>query len=798
MLLPSVTYLSATFLTLCMTNISDAHKILAVFGHVGKSHFDVFEPYLEKLAAIGHEVLVISHFPRKHPIPNYQDIDLRGTLSINKTVEIISYDGLINFNQIVSVWMLSEWGAEACEKIFEHPDVQKIIKSDDKFDLFLTESFNTDCFLAFAHKFKIPSIAFSSCVLMPWTPDRIGHVDNPSYIPNEFAASSDRMDFSERFINTLAYSFHKVFYHFFMDIPAHRIARKHFGDNLPSMPELSRNTSLIFVNNHFSLNRPHPLVPGVIEVAGLHIKEAEKLPKMKPIAACLVVVVVFCISFATCSRILAIFPYVGKSHHDVYIPYLKQLAARGHEVVVVSHFPQDSPFPNLTDISLKGSVNMPPVQGISFNMIEFVGPLENVVMLRYLAQIHCESILPLPQVQQLRNRTFDLIITELFNTDCFLGLVHGFNTPFIYFSSSNLLAWANERIGNPDNPSYIPNLATELSDRMNFMERLGNTFHTLLFTWVLYPMLFNRPGRFTAENRLKASLPPLEDIAKRGSLILVNSHFTVNRPRPLVPAVIEVGGIHITKPPKNLPKDIDDFLSGAEHGVIYFSMGSMIRAETLPADKRDAFLQAFAELPQRVLWKWENDSLPGRPHNVKTAKWLPQFDVLNHPKIRMFLGHGGLLGTIEAVHVGVPMVGIPMYGDQKVNMKMVEAAGMGVLLQYSDITKDNVLEALKTVLDNPSYTENAKRTSRIFRDRPMSPMDTAIYWTEYVIRHHGAPHLRTAGADLPLYQYLLLDVIAVLLAGVLAVLFIIYFILKKLVAFVRGGAKTTSKSKKQQ
>ncbi|KAJ4448259.1 hypothetical protein ANN_10273 [Periplaneta americana] len=269
----------------------------------------------------------------------------------------------------------------------------------------------------------------------------------------------------------------------------------------------------------------------------------------------------------------------------------------------------------------------------------------------------------------------------------------------------------------------------------------------------------------------------------------------------------------VTAPPSYTPdllQELDDFLSGAEHGVIYFSMGSMIRAETLPADKRDAFLQAFAELPQRVLWKWENDSLPGRPHNVKTAKWLPQFDVLSqfhnsisclflyHPKVRIFLAHGGLLGTIEAVHVGVPMVGIPMYGDQYTNMKMIEAAGMGVVLHYSDITKDNVLKSLKTVLDNPSYMENAKRTSRIFRDRPMSPMDAAIYWTEYVIRHRGAPHLRTAGADLPLYQYLLLDVIAVLLAGVLAVVFIIYFILKKLVAFVSGSAANTSKIKKQQ
>jgi hypothetical protein len=58
-------------------------------------------------------------------------------------------------------------------------------------------------------------------------------------------------------------------------------------------------------------------------------------------------------------------------------------------------------------------------------------------------------------------------------------------------------------------------------------------------------------------------------------------------------------------------------------------MGSMIRADTLPDDKREAFVQAFSELPQRVLWKWESDSMPGQPKNVKIAKWLPQFDILS-------------------------------------------------------------------------------------------------------------------------------------------------------------------------
>nr|CAD7398195.1 unnamed protein product [Timema cristinae] len=60
------------------------------------------------------------------------------------------------------------------------------------------------------------------------------------------------------------------------------------------------------------------------------------------------------------------------------------------------------------------------------------------------------------------------------------------------------------------------------------------------------------------------------------------------------------------------------------------------------------------------------------------------------------------------------------------------------------------------------FRESAKQVSRAFKDRPMSPMDTAIYWTEYVLRHRGAPLLHFAGADLSLHQYLLLDVVAVL------------------------------------
>jgi hypothetical protein len=48
----------------------------------------------------------------------------------------------------------------------------------------------------------------------------------------------------------------------------------------------------------------------------------------------------------------------------------------------------------------------------------------------------------------------------------------------------------------------------------------------------------------------------------------------------------------------------------------------------MPESKRNAFLEVFSKLKQKVLWKWETDTLPGQPKNVMLGKWLPQSDIL--------------------------------------------------------------------------------------------------------------------------------------------------------------------------
>ena len=70
--------------------------------------------------------------------------------------------------------------------------------------------------------------------------------------------------------------------------------------------------------------------------------------------------------------------------------------------------------------------------------------------------------------------------------------------------------------------------------------------------------------------------------------------------------------------------------------------------------------------------------------------------------MRLFSTHGGLLSTQEAVDRGVPIVGIPIYRDQCHNLARILSFGIGIRLDYENITTDSVTWALNEVLNNQS------------------------------------------------------------------------------------------------
>jgi glucuronosyltransferase len=71
-----------------------------------------------------------------------------------------------------------------------------------------------------------------------------------------------------------------------------------------------------------------------------------------------------------------------------------------------------------------------------------------------------------------------------------------------------------------------------------------------------------------------------------------------------------------------------------------------------------------------------------------------------HPNIRIFITHCGKMSSMEAVYRAVPIVGIPFFLDQKINARNFVTRGLGVQLDYSTLTKESVLTAVREVLNN--------------------------------------------------------------------------------------------------
>ncbi|XP_031349003.1 UDP-glucuronosyltransferase 2B15-like isoform X2 [Photinus pyralis] len=405
-----------------------------------------------------------------------------------------------------------------------------------------------------------------------------------------------------------------------------------------------------------------------------------------------------------------------------------------------------------------------------FTIHSKLSPLEKIWTVDTLGITFSEKTLNDSKVQALlkSNAEFDAVIVHQFATEAYKGFCYHFKAPCISVVTMLAPNWINPQMGNPGPPSYVPELFVDLSSPMSFLERCYNTFAFLAVALVTH--LYTLPKHNQLLQTYFPNPPNIYDVYYNSSLILVNSHLSINSPVPSLPNIIDVAGYHVNEP-KPLPDELRNLMDRAKNGIVYFSMGSNLQSKDMPVDKLNMLLSAFAKLDQTVLWKWEDENLVGKSENIVIRKWWPQQDILVHPNVKLFITHGGLLSTIEAVYHGVPILGIPVFGDQETNLASVVKGGYGLSVHYNELSEDALSFALEELLKNPTYSRNVKQRSKIMHDQPMRPLDTAIYWIEYVIRYQGADHLKSVARSLSWYQYFLLDVI---LASIVLVYLLMY------------------------
>ncbi|XP_067886559.1 UDP glucuronosyltransferase 2 family, polypeptide A5 isoform X5 [Heterodontus francisci] len=379
----------------------------------------------------------------------------------------------------------------------------------------------------------------------------------------------------------------------------------------------------------------------------------------------------------------------------------------------------------------------------------------------------CDGVLKNHElVQRLQESKFNVLLADPLHI-CGDLLAMKLGIPFI-FTLRYSPGFAVERLCGqiPAPPSYVPATLSEFSDRMTFIERFQNVLYFLMYDWVCTQLWRDWDSYYS--EALGEPTTFCETMGK-AELWLIRTFWDFEFPRPLLPNFIFVGGLHC-RPANPLPQELEEFVqSSGEHGVVVFSLGSMVK--NLTAEKANLIAEALGQIPQKVLWSYAGEQPKALAPNTKLYKWLPQNDLLGHPKTKVFITHGGTNGIYEAIYHGVPLIGIPLFADQPDNMAHMKAKGAAMVLEFATLNTQDLVDALNTVINDPRYKENAVKLSQIQHDQPMRPLERAVFWIEFVMRHGGAKHLRPAAHSLSWYQYHCLDVVAFLCACLAAIIF---------------------------
>lgn len=375
-------------------------------------------------------------------------------------------------------------------------------------------------------------------------------------------------------------------------------------------------------------------------------------------------------------------------------------------------------------------------------------------------------------MQELREAKYDLMLTDP-GQGAGVLLAHRLNLPLVMVARMTVAGQAHSVIA-PSPLSYVP--VEDLSDKMTFLQRVENMLRYGWITFILKYVMESNYEPFV--QHYFGSDVHYTHLLQAADIWLMIADFTFEFPRPTMPNAVYIDGYEC-KPPKPLPKELEDFVqSSGEHGVIVMSLGTLVAQ--LPESVVDEFAAAFAKLPQKVIWRLKGRKPHSLGNNTLLLDWLPQSDLLGHKKTKLFVAHGGISGIQEAIYHGVPMVGLPLMFDQPDNFVKMEARGVAKVLDIGTVNKDSFLRALIEVLHDPTYREKMRALSEAHRDTPLKPLDTAVFWVEFVMRHRGAKHLRTESYRLSFIQYHCIDVILFLTAVTLLTVVIIITGLKLL------------------
>jgi MGT family glycosyltransferase len=159
--------------------------------------------------------------------------------------------------------------------------------------------------------------------------------------------------------------------------------------------------------------------------------------------------------------------------------------------------------------------------------------------------------------------------------------------------------------------------------------------------------------------------------------------------------------------------------------TVYVTLGTMFNDLSVFRVLLDGLSQVDCAVVATVGRDKDPKLLQPVPANAIVERFIPQDEVLPH--VQATVCHGGSGSTLAALAHGLPMLMLPQAADQFENALVCQEIGAALVLMPGELSPDSVHSAVATLLDDPTYTENARRVAtEISRMQPPAAVLTAL------------------------------------------------------------------------
>jgi UDP:flavonoid glycosyltransferase YjiC (YdhE family) len=224
------------------------------------------------------------------------------------------------------------------------------------------------------------------------------------------------------------------------------------------------------------------------------------------------------------------------------------------------------------------------------------------------------------------------------------------------------------------------------------------------------PIAFAAHARPLNRVRRRYKLPPLGHDLR---IVYTWADYTLYADVPeLVPMrPLPANHRHLGSPLWSARKPLPDWWGRipADKPVVLVTLGSSGRADLLPMA-----LAALSAFPIAVVAVTAGKiDLTSAPANALQVDYVPLADAVRRSSL--VICNGGSLTTYQALDAGVPILGVCSNMDQLLNMSAIERLGAGLSLRAARVRPAQLREAVRKLLDTPSYAQAAKAAGQRFR-----------------------------------------------------------------------------------